>query len=145
MRIESNLQDVIQDLIIKIDNLGDSDKVLRQAAFDADALISDRIQQDGLKANETPIQSFYSVGYAKKRSKGGLQSRFVDLTFSGDMMGDFVPAPIINGWVIGFRSQKNADKAEFNEQRFGKIFELSNSEKEIIIQGINETISDILR
>jgi len=145
MKIESNLSSVIQDLSFKITSLEDADKLFRVAAFDSVALISDRVQQDGLKTNETPIKSFYSVGYAKKRKKKGLQTQFIDLTFSGDMMGDFVPAPIIGGWAAGFRGGKSSEKADWNEDRFGTIFNLSTDELNVVTKGINDYINAALR
>jgi hypothetical protein len=145
MKIESNLSSVIQNLSFKINSLEDSDKLFRTAAFDSVALISDRVQQDGLKTNDTLIKSFYSKGYGQKRRKNGLQTQFVDLTFSGDMMGDFVPAPIIGGWAAGFRSQKQGDKADWNEERFGTIFNLSADELSTVTKGINDYINATLR
>lgn len=145
MKYISNLEEIVQGLELSIEGLKDSDKLLRQAAFDSVALISDRVQQDGLKANETPIQSFYSVGYAKKRRKKGLQTRYVDLTFSGDLMADFVPAPEGKDFVAGFRSEKQAQIAEYNELRFGTIFNLSNLEVEIVMKGIDDIVDDSFR
>lgn len=152
MKIESNLSSVIQNLSFKINSLEDADKLFRTAAFDSVALISDRVQQSGLKTNETPIRShawtsksFYSKEYAKTRKRKGLQTQFVDLTFSGDMMGEFIPAPIIGGWAAGFRTQKQGDKADFNEQRFGTIFNLSSDELNIVTKGINDYINATLR
>lgn len=145
MRCESNLSDVVSGLIVKVNSLNDADKLFRQAALDTVALISDRVQQDGLKTNETPIKSFYSLGYGKKRKKKGLQTQFVDLTFSGDMMGEFLPAPYNDGWVVGFRTQKQGDIADFNEQRFGLVFNLSDKESETVIKGITGVVNDTFR
>lgn len=145
MKIESNLASVIQNLSFKITSLEDADKLFRTAAFDSVALISDRVQQDGLKTNDTPIKSFYSAGYGKKRRKAGLQTQFIDLTFSGDMMGDFIPATIIGGWAAGFRGEKASQKADWNEERFGTIFNLSTDELNVVTKGINDYINAALR
>lgn len=141
----SNLSDVVKSIEIKIDSLSNADKILRQAAFDTVALVTDRVQQDGLKANNSPIQSFYSAKYGQRRRRKGLQTQYVDLTFSGDMLDDFLPAPLGNEFVVGFKSEKQGHIAAFNEQRFGVVFNLSSSESDVIIKGILNKINDTLK
>jgi hypothetical protein len=145
MSWESNLGAVANNLISRLGSLQDADKVLRTAALDTVALISDRIQQKGLKTDGTLIKSVYSVGYAAKRAKKGYQTNFVDLTFTGDMLADYTAVPDgTDSYVAGFRSEKSAQKAEFNEDRFGTVFQASNEEVDILIQGVNESINKIV-
>lgn len=128
-----------------LEMLADPDLVTRSAAFDTVAMISDRVQQQGNKANGTKIQSFYSTSYGKKRASKGLQTSFVDLTFTGDMMVDFLPMQDSSGnWGAGFISERNAQKARWNEERFGTIFELSNDELVVIESAIQENVDKIL-
>ncbi len=145
MKIESNLASVMQNIQIDLTSLKDADKLFRQAAFDSVALISDRVQQDGLKTNETPIKSFYSLAYGKKRRKEGLQTQYVDLTFDGDMMDDFTAAQSGNEYHAGFRSEKQGQKADWNEQRFGTIFNLSGKETKTVVGGILNKVDDTFR
>jgi hypothetical protein len=143
--IESNLSKVTGDLISRLTNIEDADKVLRTASLDTVALISDRIQQKGLKTNGTPIKSFYSAAYGRKRREDGKQTQYIDLTFSGDMMADYTAVPDgYNSFVAGFRSEKSAQKAEYNEDRFGTVFQASNEEVDILLKGVNESINKIL-
>lgn len=145
MMYQSNLAEVVQSINIKIDSLSNADKLLRQAAFDTVALVTDRVQQDGLKANNTPIKSFYSVAYGKKRRRKGLQTQYVDLTFTGDMLDDFLPAPLGNVFVVGFKSEKQGQIASFNEERYGLVFNLSSTESGTVIKGILNKINDTLK
>lgn len=142
--IISNIDQVTQNLVLKLDSLLDADKVTRQAALDAVAIISNRVQNDGLKTDGSPIQSSYSDGYGKRRSKKGLQTEFVDLTFTGDMMDSLLPFQNNGDWVVGFNSAKQAQKAEWNEIRFGKVFDLSGNEIDTIQKGINERVGKII-
>ncbi len=146
MIVVTNISQVILSEIEKLKSLGDADKVTRSVAFDTIALVSDRVQQQGKKANGELIQSFYSKDYSKKRSSNGLQTSFVDLTFTGDMMVDFLPMQDnLGNWGAGFISDRNAQKARWNEERFGTIFELTNQETDIVEKAIQENIDKILR
>lgn len=145
MNYTSNLSEVVQAIETKLNGLGNAEKLLRQAALDSTVLISDRVQQDGLKTNDSPIQSYYSYKYGRKRSKKGFQIRYVDLTFSGDMLGEFIPAPSGNDFVVGFKSEDQGKIAEYNEERFGLIFNLTSSETDTVIKGILNRVNDTLK
>lgn len=142
--IITNMDQVTKATLAQLDSLLDADKVTRQAALDSVAIISSRVQNDGLKTDGSPIQSSYSDGYAKRRGKKGLQTEFVDLTFMGDMMDSLLPFQNNGDWVVGFNSSKQAQKAEWNEIRFGKVFDLSGNEIEVIKKGIEERVGNIL-
>jgi hypothetical protein len=144
MILITNISDVVKIEISRLRDLANPDLVTRSAAFDTVALISDRVQQEGKKSDNSAIQSFYSAGYAKKRAKNGLQTGFVDLTFTGDMLNDFLPVQENGDWGVGFIGDRNADKARWNEERFGTIFELSQSELKLIELAILNNINKIL-
>lgn len=145
MTYQSNLTDVVNSIELKLGALNNADKLLRQAAFDTVALVTDRVQQDGLKTNNSPIKSFYSLRYGQKRRKRGLQTQYVDLTFSGDMLDDFLQAPLGNNFVVGFKSEKQGQIATFNEERYGLVFNLSSTELDTVIKGILNRINDTLK
>jgi hypothetical protein len=175
-KVETNIEQFKKEVNLSLSKLIDGDKLLREAAFNAVALISNRVQQEGkksdgslIKSDKNSIPAFknnktgkifskrkktttrvllstpYNEEYAKKRFKQGLEINKVDLTFSGDMMGDFIPAPEgKTGYAIGFRGQHSSDKADWNERLFGTIFQLSTNEANLI-QGIVTTkINEIL-
>lgn len=143
--IESNLNQVINNIKDKLTILGDADVVIRTSAVDTVALISDRVQQRGLKTDGSRIKSFYSYGYGLKRRKKGLQTKFIDLTFTGDMLADYTVVPDGNdSFVAGFRSDKSARKAEWNEERFGTIFQASKDELDTLKKAVFETVGRLL-
>jgi hypothetical protein len=143
--MESNLNSVVSNILGKLNSISDPDKVLRSSAIDTVALISDRIQQQGLKSNGTPIKSFYSFEYSQKRRRNGLQTQYIDLTFTGDMLADYtVVSDGSDSFVAGFRSDKSAQKADFNEQRFGIVFHASKEELDILKEGVLESVKKYL-
>jgi hypothetical protein len=175
-KIESNLEDFKKNVHAKINQLVDTDKVLRELAFDAVALISNRVQQYGLNSEEQPmkteknhvaahknfktgkvfhkrkkttnriiLETPYSEEYAKTRIKHGREIDHIDLTFTSQMMDNFVVAPEgKTGYVVGFRGKEASDKAEWNERRFGTIFHLSQNESKKLQEIANKRINAIL-
>ncbi len=122
------------------------DRIYRTACFDSIALISNRIQQKGQKSDETKIgNGSYQKSYAKYREKKGRQSNYIDLTFTGEMIdGLTFDKTASNEYSIGFGSKKSADKAEWNEARFGSVFELSDSEIELVTTAIENNVNEAI-
>lgn len=151
-KVESNIEQVKKEVKLTINQLIDVDKILREASLDAVVMISDRVQQRGentagekMITKSTPKKGAYSSSYADKRVKNGLQIEHIDLTFQGDMMNDFTVAPDgETGYIIGFRGQLSSDKSEWNERKFGTIFQLSETESELIKSIITNKINAIL-
>lgn len=151
-KIDSNLEEVKKSLQTKLETAIQFDKVLREVGLDAVVLISHRVQQEGKKSDGSKISTkakkrfgAYSYEYGKKREKEGLQTKIIDQTYSGDMLGDFILAPEgEKSYIIGFRGKTASDKAEWNERRFGKIYQLSNEESKLLSDIINKRINAIL-
>lgn len=127
------------------------EKLAREIAFDALALVSDRIQQRGEKSDGSKITSpaktkfgAYSKGYGVKRKKAGRETDYIDLTFSGDMMGDFIVSPVNGGAEVGFKGKESSDKADWNEAKFGTIFHLSEDETQQLNDIVQSRINEIL-
>jgi hypothetical protein len=116
---------VVRDEQINFDEL--PDKIARIACLNSVALISQRVQNQGLDSNEKSIGT-YSKSWAQQRLKEGRQVQFIDLTYSGEMMDSFTFSPLGKDYVVGFSSDKEGQKADWNEERFGVIFQLSNEE-----------------
>lgn len=145
--INEQIKKAIHDKVVQIN----PEKIAREAALDVVALISDRVQQRGEKTNGEKITTSsnkttgaYSKYYGIKRKKSGRETDYIDLTFSGDMMGDFITAPIDGGAEVGFKGKLSSDKAEWNEARFGELFSLSDSEQELIGKVVTNRINGIL-
>jgi len=175
-KVESNIEDFKKSVHAKFAQLIDVDKVLREAALGAVALISNRVQNHGLNSDEKPIKSEsrtvkahksnktgkiyknkrkgsseihlntpYSQGYAKHRVDKGKEIDIINLTFSSQMMDNFIVAPEgKTGYIVGFRGKTAADKADWNEARFGKIFQLSKNESDKIQKIVTDKINAIL-
>lgn len=149
---------------------GKADKVLRTAALDAAVAVADRVQQKGAKTDNSQIgqygekviasafgkaQSFASKkrlktlssedSYKKLRQKLGLQTAYIDFTFSGDMFKSWKVVPISNTSIgVTFASAEQLAIANSLERRFGTTFELSNNELETSLKTINRMATELL-
>ena len=147
-----------------------ADKVLRQAVLDATTAVSDRVQQQGQKSDGSQIgqygqrvipsafgkaQSFANKkrlstlsstdSYKQLRQKLGLQTAFIDFTFSGDMFKSWKPVPISDtAYGITFTSAEQLQIANSLESRFGITFELSKQELEQSLKTINRLATQYL-
>lgn len=148
------------DTLKLIDNLkAAEDRLARIAAFDALALVSQRIQNKGMGTNgritskASPKKGAYSKAYGNKRAKKGFQTSYIDLTVTGDLMDrGFSVFRVPEGWGAGFSSTPGgagvpspADKSEYLEAYFGELFSLNNEEISIIAKAITKAVNDIVR
>lgn len=131
-----NTRDFASDFI-------NTDQEMRAACFNTIVLISGRVQQRGETTDGTKMKyksgSAYSFDYGKyQRFNKGFQIDHVDLTYTGEMMDSLTLEPQGGGkWSVGFAGQSASDKAEWNELRYGTIFQLSDSE-------MNDVMDDLL-
>lgn len=153
-RIESNQDEFIKNQLSALNDLKSADKILRTAALNTVVIISDRIQQRGEKTDGSKIVTSsptktgaYSKEYGKKRQSKGRQTSIIDMTFTdGGMMDDLTVEPSgENEYLVGFSGKQSSDKAEWNEDRFGELFSLSNSEQELVDNIIVNKVNEILR
>lgn len=129
----SEVTDTLQRII--------DDRIFRTACFDSIALISLRIQNKGLRTNESPI-GIYSAGYAKQRAKKGRQTSYIDLTLTGDMIDSLTfDKATYNEYVVGFGTKSSSDKADWNEERYGSLFALGQSEIGLVQTGIENNVN----
>lgn len=147
-----------------------ADKVLRAAALYAAPAVQARVQQDGEKSDGSQIgqygqrvipsafgkaQSFANKkrlkilsstdSYKKLRQKLGLQTAYIDFTFSGDMWKSWKPFPISEtAYGITFMSDEQLKIANSLESRFGTTFELSKEELDQSLKTINRLATQYL-
>jgi hypothetical protein len=147
-----------------------ADKVLRAAALYAAPEVMRRVQKEGEKSDGSQIgqygqrvipsafgkaQSFASKkrlktlsstdSYKQLRQKLGLQTAFIDFTFSGDMWKSWLPVPISNtAYGVTFTSPEQLKIANSLESRFGTTFELSEEELAQSLQIINRLAIEFL-
>jgi hypothetical protein len=129
-----------------LDKLRDPDKVLKTAALNSVALISERIQVFGKLSNGSAIGGGqYNKSYAKRRTKSGRQVAHIDYNFSGDLMQSFIAGPGVKIYALGFTDADNHDKKEWLEDMHGIAFELSPKEIDLAFKDIENDVNKIIQ
>jgi hypothetical protein len=153
-RIESNMNQVLQSLIIKLDDgfSIETEKALRMAGNDALAMVQDRVQQQGegvngkIQTKSSKRYGAYSKYYGKYRDTKGRQTGFIDFTFNGDLWRSW---QILNSTPtmveIGFNQSSQSDKAEYLEAYFGPVFALNREEEQKVLVTFEEEFEKELR
>jgi hypothetical protein len=157
-----NTKDFIKQQLRNFKEATTASKVVREAAIITAPAILNRVQQNGQKSDGSQIgkygkgtiksaiskaQSFGSKKRLKKvtnedpyiilRQKLGLQTNYIDFTFSGDMFKTWRPVPTgANSWGVTFTSKEQYDLANSLERRFGITFDLSSQEEKIALASI---------
>lgn len=117
------------------------DTLMRTVAVAMLGATKDRIHEDGKKANGTDIGT-YTLQYLRKRTKppyNRTNSRKIILSLTGQMENDYKVVPMGNlSYGLGFSNQFNANKAGWNEDRFGKVYALTKDE----LKQVNLIVTD---
>jgi hypothetical protein len=80
-------------------------------------------------------------GYKDFRASLGRQTAFIDLTLTGDMMRDLKAGPTgPTSYGAGFLSNEQRKIANFNEEKFGLIFDPTDQELKQSLVTINKAI-----
>jgi len=107
------------------------------ASNEVGSRIRKRIHNRGLSSSGRKIGE-YSEAYAKQRKKGvnikgeifkGLQTSFVDLQVSGDLMRGLQTGKSGSNIVLGIAGTDQVNKALWLEEKYGDIYEPSKSEE----------------
>jgi len=142
----------VKQQMANFQNATDANKVLRQAVIVVVPEMKRRIQNDGknsngIKMRTKSIQKFgaYSKSWGKRRNKKGFQTGIIDLTYTGAMMNSMKAGPTgPNSYGVGFLGSEEFDKAFYNEERFGTIFDLSKYELQVSLDVINRSAQKLL-
>lgn len=132
--IKTNIQEVTSGLILKLRSIIDQDKVIRVVASTMAGEIRERIHEKGLDASGNAIGT-YSLQYLKRRKKKFNRSgNKVIISLTRNLENDWsicqsLPIKTPFGYGLGFRKSENFDKANWNEERFGDIWKLTNDER----------------
>jgi hypothetical protein len=113
----------LKDLVTQLSQF---DSASRKAALTVFATHKPRIFQDGRKADGSPT-GIYVAGSKDKRgsNRGG---QVVILSYTEQMKKDYqVTKTGIIGY--GFSNTKMAERADYNEARYGKVFQLTTAEE----------------
>lgn len=121
----------LKELQGRVLSAAQADSLLREIAVSMLAVTQKRIHTDGKKADGSQIGT-YSNSYLKVRSnpknKLGTDPNII-LFFTGQMQNDYKVVPLSDTeYALGYDNQLNADKADWAEDRFGKIFALTDDE-----------------
>lgn len=129
------------------------DAAIINAGKEAVRLIKQRVQQRGESAegtklvtgSRTPIGA-YGQRQGLARQARGLQTRYQDLTFTGEMMRDFNLVSLRNKLLeVGFQDSLQADKMEEVEALHGvDIMTVSDEEEEAAVLKLEEGVIGIL-
>jgi hypothetical protein len=139
--VASNLRKVHDSIILDLEDLKGAG--LRAAAQLALKMMKERILR-GRASDSHPIGKYTKSAIRLRKSKGR-QTDFIDLYFSGDMLDNMIVEKSGNSrYVIGFQDQEQADKADFQEDRYGIIFELTEYEAEESLTAISTILDEIL-
>lgn len=110
--------------------------------FKANKIFSKRKKSTNRVILKTP----YSEGYAKERITEGRQIGYIDLTMTGDTLGDFIAEPSGKSeYSVGFRGQKSSDVAGYLEDYFGPIFTPSENEVEFLSEELERGLDAIFK
>jgi hypothetical protein len=148
----NSLQAFAAQQLANFQNATDANKVLRQAVIVVLPEMKRRIQNDGKNSADVKMRTksarkygAYSMAYGRFRNKKGFQTAIIDLTLSGAMMNSLKAGPTgPNSYGIGFLGPDEFKKAEWNEGRFGTIFDPSKYELQVSLDVINRQAQKLL-
>ena len=150
MIITTNLDEVLGRLVGKLQDLNNPngearDLMLRQVASDTVAQVTYRIHTEGLNSAGKPIGE-YANSYMKTRAKyNRSSSKKIIFSLSGQMENDFgIVANQANHYGLGFKNTVNTDKAEWLQERFGRVYDLTEKEKAHANLVANDFIAEYL-
>ena len=136
----------LKELAGRMLTLQEADSLLREISTTMLAITRERIHEAGLNANGSSIGE-YSDRYLKLRESSNLGSdRQVKLFFTGQMQNDYSVVDISDTeYGLGFQNQFNADKADWAEDKFGKIYALTDSELDQVRAIVAEFVANTFK
>lgn len=175
MQVVSNLDEVIQLISERLDNIQIKEMTALQASTVMGAMIK-RIHVEGKDSNGSGIGT-YTPAYMKVRTglysdskpakkgvksagvktkganKGGQRPKYqrssdtkVILSLTRRMQQDMIIVPFENGCGIGYTGEESFKKSQYNELTYNKkIFNLTKEERELIFEIGQEYINEKLK
>jgi hypothetical protein len=139
-QIQSNLDQVFKDILGKL-NTDVPDKILREVATEIYENSVDRIFNKGLNTDYRKIGK-YAKSTKILRARRGLQTTYVDLTFTGYLKSIYKLKKTSKGYNIVFTELYGKRISGFMEDHFRcKIFGLTDKD----VRLANKTISDYVK
>lgn len=116
--------------------------------------VRDRIQLTGRNTQGDPMISKspkrlgrYSASHGKVRQEEGLRTDLINLTFSGELLnGDSWTAiqDSDDSYGAGFSENTMSERADFLEEEFGEVFQLSADEEDAAADYFNNALNDLM-
>lgn len=124
--------------------LQQSDGLLREVAVSMQGVTRERIHEQGKKADGSQIgeykDSYLKLRQSKKYNR--TSDKKVVLSLTRQMENDYkVIALSETEYALGFDNQFNADKADWNEERFGKVWALTEQE----LEGVRAIVQEFIK
>lgn len=146
--IEATIVNVgaFKELSGKMLTAAQSETLLRGISVSMLAVTRRRIHDQGKNANDSAIGT-YSKSYLDWRKANGYKSdSSVKLFLTGQMQNDYKVVPLSKTeYGLGYNNSINANKAEWAEDRYGKIFALTDNELEQVRNIVKEYIAKIFK
>lgn len=150
LKVSSNIPEIVGRLQGKIDSLNNvganNDKVMRAIATAALSEIVVRIHKRGENSSGAAIGT-YSNSYLKRRQRkpfNRTSDNKVIFSLTRQMERDTSVIEQGTGrYGIGFKNSVNAEKAEWLQQRFGKVYSLTAKERNTLKAKANEIIDEL--
>lgn len=134
----------IADISKKFVTLQQADTLLRLIAVPMQGITRERIHEKGLKADGTAIGD-YSKSYLKLRQSDKYKRSAdpkVILSLTRDMEREYRVIPLSDTeYALGWENPLEAQKADWNEQRFGKVWALTQEE----LDGVRAIVQDFIK
>lgn len=133
----SQLDKRLQDLLHKLGPTGRG-LLFKKVAVRMEYFVRDRTAKG--QGPNGPLPP-YKPSYIKRRKAAGLQTAFMDLKFTGEMLGGITQSIRKNGAVLYFKGDKAREKAFWIQAKTG-FFNLNETEQAEIAAIIEDSLDE---
>ena len=132
------------DLKKRVLTLAQTDSLLREIATSMLSVTRTRIHGQGIKSDGSQIGT-YSPSYLElRKEREGRSNTNVNLVFTGDMERDYKIIPISDTeYGLGYTDEMSVKKAQWNTERYGRIFALTDDELDQVRNIIKEYLNKL--
>lgn len=92
--------------------------------------VTSRIFVKGIKTDGSDIGQYVNGPYKAKRNENGKRIDKVDLQYNGDLFNSVNTGKFNGKPAVGITSERQAEIAGYNEERYGMIFTATQEEKQ---------------
>lgn len=141
IQVKGGLSDLVKDLE-EVQKQFEYGEFLQRLAFLLNSSIQRRVQDKGVGSDGRKL-SPYSKQYANYKKSTGRQTKYRDLTYTGNMWQSLTATKLGSDAArMFFGSAAEAKKAGYNDKRT-PFFELGDAEKRIIDSEIKKLLSKL--